>query len=243
MRPSSAASVLSLLLLPPLALASELEAGTVARTFYALRHGQSLANVQGLISSSPELALTEKHGLSAAGREQAESAAEQVVALARETGCGVAICSSDFSRAWQTACRVYNAVEQAGIPIWPAGGQPDRETLLRERWFGDLDGGPDTEYPTIWMHDAQDSAHTHFGVESVDAVRSRVHSVVERLKVEVDMASPAVHQWMVILVAHGDVLQIGQTLFAGIAGTRHRELPHLPTATLRELGIGEFPVV
>jgi broad specificity phosphatase PhoE len=245
-------------------MASELEPWPGRLTFYALRHGQSLANVAGVISSAPVVALGAAHGLSDTGREQAVRAAGAVVALARQCGCGVAVCSSDFSRAWQTACCVYDAAAAAGIFVWPAGGKPKRETQLRERWFGELDGGPDTEYPSVWAVDALDASHTHFNVESVDAVRARVRSLAARLRDEVgksgggdglagitgDASSDAEphadlgssgERWIVLLVAHGDVLQIAQTLFAGISGTRHRELPHLPTATLRRLGAAPFP--
>ena len=41
--------------------------------------------------------------------------------------------------------------------------------------------------------------------------------------------------WMVVLVAHGDVLQILQTSFARVDVRQHRSLEHLQTATLREL--------
>jgi hypothetical protein len=39
----------------------------------------------------------------------------------------------------------------------------------------------------------------------------------------------------VILVAHGDVLQILQTAFEGVDPREHRSLPHLPNAELRWL--------
>lgn len=41
--------------------------------------------------------------------------------------------------------------------------------------------------------------------------------------------------WGVILVAHGDVLQILQTAFEGVDPREHRSLPHLPNAELRWL--------
>ena len=41
--------------------------------------------------------------------------------------------------------------------------------------------------------------------------------------------------WTVLLVAHGDVLQIAQTAFARADPTQHRDLPHLETAAVREL--------
>ena len=44
-------------------------------------------------------------------------------------------------------------------------------------------------------------------------------------------------RWGVVLVAHGDVLQILQTAFsAEIEPAAHRSLPHLPNAELRSLG-------
>ena len=42
-------------------------------------------------------------------------------------------------------------------------------------------------------------------------------------------------RWLVLLVAHGDVLQILQSGFAGRDPREHRSLAHLPTATLRAL--------
>jgi broad specificity phosphatase PhoE len=40
---------------------------------------------------------------------------------------------------------------------------------------------------------------------------------------------------MVVLVSHGDVLQILQTAFEGLDPSKHRSIPHLPTAELRQL--------
>ena len=106
---------------------------------YALRHGQSLANVAGVVSSDPAVA-TREHGLSPAGEEQACAAAAAVVARAKSLRCGVAICSSDYLRARQTADLVHAAVRAAGLAVWPAEGVSLRREL-RERWFGSFDGG------------------------------------------------------------------------------------------------------
>jgi len=40
-----------------------------------------------------------------------------------------------------------------------------------------------------------------------------------------------------LLIAHGDILQILQTVFYGLPAARHRELPHLETAEVRLLEI------
>ncbi len=39
----------------------------------------------------------------------------------------------------------------------------------------------------------------------------------------------------ILLVSHGDILQILQTAFAGIRSGLHRTLPHLETAQLKRL--------
>ena len=121
--------------------------------YYALRHGQSLANVEGIISSDPAVACNH-HGLSETGLQQARRAAEAVCAEALSTGVdGVAIVSSDFKRAWQTAQAVHTAVIARGLSCVPASAVC-AETLLRERSFGTLSGGPDSRYADVWVHDA-----------------------------------------------------------------------------------------
>lgn len=198
--------------------------------YYALRHGQSLANVEGVISSDPAVACNH-HGLSETGLQQARRAAEAVCAEALSTGVdGVAIVSSDFKRAWQTAQAVHTAVIARGLSCVPASAVC-AETLLRERSFGTLSGGPDSRYADVWVHDAVSATHTEFGSEPVTSVRERAWGVVERLEAELP------GRCMVVLVAHGDVLQILQTRFACVDPRTHRSLPHLETATLRRLSL------
>jgi len=90
-------------------------------TFFALRHGQSDANVQGLIASNPRIACY-RYGLSATGQEQAKQAGHDLIQLYRNTTTthrntttttantdntnspvGIAIVSSDLLRAKETA--------------------------------------------------------------------------------------------------------------------------------------------
>ncbi|KAL1529494.1 hypothetical protein AB1Y20_000440 [Prymnesium parvum] len=212
-----------------LALAQPCLASTPLRQrYFALRHGQSLANIEGVISSNPEIATVE-HGLSEKGWLEAEAAALAVVREAIASGSGVAICCSDFRRARQTALAVRAGALAAGVRVWPEDGVHE-ETGLRERYFGDFDGKGDEGYHAVWAEDALDADHEKFNVESVSNVCRRAYEVVE--KVDSQLGS---ERWIVILVAHGDVLQILQTRFNNISPSRHRELEHLPTATLREL--------
>ena len=217
--------------LPVLLLAACASARTLRHRYYVLRHGQSMANVQGIISSDPAVACN-THGLSD-GLEQARAAAEAVCAEAAAKGLNVAIVSSDFCRAWQTAQCVADACAKAGVATWPAEGVAPDEAL-RERDFGEFNGEPVARYDDVWAEDARSAFHTRFGVESVQSVRERAAAVVERMEACAELTSDS--SWMIVLVAHGDVLQILQTAFAGVDASAHRSLPHLETATLRALG-------
>lgn len=198
-------------------------------TYYMLRHGQSLANVEGIISSSPAVA-TVKHGLSEEGRAQAQRAAEQFAELAR--GRATAIVSSDFLRAKETAQIVADrlALESLAQPLHLGAVMLDER--LRERCFGEFDGRGIEFYNRVWEEDLADGSHTLFGVESVASVASRTTSLLASLEEEL----PAEQRpWLVLLVAHGDVLQILQTTALALEPRVHRSIAHLGTAELRKV--------
>ena len=197
--------------------------------FCALRHGQSTANVAQIISSHPDVAPFQ-HGLSPLGNEQAEAAAQVIVNyyMEQDKYSGILILTSDYLRAKETAMCVGAAVLAAGLPLYDRQHCYVIETALRERWFGDWDGGSDSHYPDVWKDDAIDPSHTNHQVESVLAVMDRTTSCVVRW-------DRALTNYLIVLVAHGDVLQITQTAFAKMDGSKHRTLQHLETATLRPL--------
>ena len=89
-------------------------------TYFGLRHGQSLANVEKIICSNPEIA-TKHFGLSKKGNEQAENAGWELIEDFVNTRAycqqnqiphpmGIAICASDFLRAKETALGLVDAV-------------------------------------------------------------------------------------------------------------------------------------
>ena len=55
-----------------------------------------------------------------------------------------------------------------------------------------------------------DGFHTRWGVESTRHVQGRVETLIARLRAKLDPK-----EWIVVLVSHGDCLQIAQTTFAG----------------------------
>ncbi len=188
---------------------------------WVLRHGQSLANVAGVIVSAPGPRAIIEVGLTELGREQARQAA---LGAARDHGMGptVRLLSSDFARALQTA-EEFGSVLQAPTPLVREG--------LRERFFGRYDEGPADAYERIWVLDHERAAQID-EVEDVCAVAARVARVLTEADdlLREDPSAP------VVLVAHGDVLQIALALASGMDPYDHRQVPHLGNAELRRLG-------
>ena len=131
---------------------------------------------------------------------------------------GAAIYCSDFFRARQTA-EIFRDRLDNNIII-------EQTSFLRERFFGEFDMENHAAYEKVWIEDAQNSAHKEFSVESVDEVLTRVKSLINTLEDKHTKSN-------IILVSHGDVLQITQTIFDGIAPAFHRSLEPLQTAELR----------
>ena len=93
---------------------------------YLVRHGQSEWNARGLIQGQ-----TAHPALTATGREQARSAAEQIRAdLVPQRLAVGAITTSDLARAAQTA-----AILAAAL-----GGRQRTDPRWREQYLGDLQG-------------------------------------------------------------------------------------------------------
>jgi broad specificity phosphatase PhoE/GNAT superfamily N-acetyltransferase len=186
----------------------------LANRYAAMRHGQSKANVRGIIVSRIETDRDGDYGLSEQGRQQA-------LAAARDCGLpgDTVICSSDFARARQTAEIVREQLGAAPVMLAEA---------LRERNFGAWEGTGAVNYARVWAADAADSAHPGGDVEPAAAVLDRVTAFVAELERRYRGRD-------VLLVSHGDTLQILEAGFARIDPSRHRSLPALGTAEIRPL--------
>ncbi|KAJ3109649.1 hypothetical protein HDU97_003125 [Phlyctochytrium planicorne] len=209
--------------------------------FFALRHGESVPNIKGLIVSSPGIGTLPENGLTESGRHQASKAgaalADVLISLAANSTLPIhlSIISSDFSRALETAAIAFQVSFEALKPrhdfdrfrLYPVR----TDIRLRERFFGDFDGGPNTKYEAVWDADVQEGPFDFFRVESVDSVARRTLELVK--EVRKDAVEDVEH--VVVFVSHGDSLQILQTVFEDVSPRIHRSLPHLSTAELREL--------
>lgn len=192
-----------------------LEFDRLNNRYFAMRHGHSIANLQGIIVSHPENG-RDQFGLSELGRTQVKESLQQCDFFDAST----IIVSSDFSRARESAeiaCTLLGCV--AAISF---------DSRLRERSFGELELTSDSGYENVWGEDAVNPDSNHRGVESVNEVMSRVTSVVTEYEDQYSKAT-------ILLVSHGDALQILQTAFARMEGSAHRQLDHLHTAQIRQL--------
>jgi broad specificity phosphatase PhoE len=179
--------------------------------YYLLRHGQSTANVAGIISSARSLAYTDEHGLTELGYQQGKSAAHQLISLLRnqsKPAQKVVFVSSPFARAHQTAQACLEGLleehedelEEMGLDVSHDIVVDDR---LMERYFGRLDGEAIYTYAYVWPVDQYNVTHTAFDVESVAAVSTRLARVVQDHESTFESAH-------IVWTSHADVLQIAQ---------------------------------
>ena len=186
----------------------------LVNTFSIMRHGQSKANARGMIVSRIENDRRGDYGLTELGRQQVLSAAQ---------GCGLpkgtVICSSDFSRARQSAEVVRAYLGASEIVMAEA---------LRERCFGDWEGSPTANYAHVWAADETSAAHADDNVEPAAAVLDRTTAFIVGLERRYSGRN-------ILLVSHGDTLQILQAGFLRMDPSGHRSLPHLEMAEIRQL--------
>ncbi len=175
-----------------------------------MRHGESEANIAGIIVSDPESGCN-GFGLTDKGREQVEKSIRQFSVQKLK-----AIITSDFLRARQTAEIAANILQLTTLNV---------NTGLRERWFGEWEGKADIHYEDVWMHDEQPDEVGYKQVENVESVLQRGLGVINQLEKQYENAS-------LLLVSHGDMLQILRTAFEGLAASKHRQLPHHQTAEI-----------
>ena len=182
--------------------------------YYALRHGRSEANEAGRIISHPDEG-TKRWGLTAQGRRQVEEGVSRS-RLGEET----LIITSDFVRARETAAVASRILNCAA---------PREDARLRERFFGAYDGKEDSNYALVWKEDEKDGDNKKEGVESPREVTARIASLIDDLESRFSDRD-------IILVSHGDALQLGQAWFEGKDPRNHRSLTHLETGEVRRLG-------
>jgi broad specificity phosphatase PhoE len=188
--------------------------GSLRNRYFIMRHGQSKANLLKVIVSCPENDRNGDYGLSALGREQALKSA-----IASGLPADTVIFSSDFSRARETAKIVREFLGAPEVIVTAA---------LRERRFGDWEGTDTANYREVWAADETNGGHREHDVEPASAVLDRVTAFVAGLERHYAGRD-------ILLVSHGDTLQILQAGFQGIEPAAHRSIAHLETAEIRHV--------
>lgn len=156
--------------------------------YYILRHGESEANVQGIIASSPKTAI-EKYDLTEMGRKQVIQAFSKTpIGFSEKT----ILISSDFLRTRHTAETVGEILKIQTI---------EYNILLRERDFGELEGKHHSHYGRVWEKDKLTPDNKEWSIESPREVLARSIKLLDELEKKYEGEQ-------IILVGHGDPLQI-----------------------------------
>ncbi|MFV2033236.1 MAG: histidine phosphatase family protein [Gammaproteobacteria bacterium] len=190
----------------------------LSNRYFAMRHGHSIANLQGIIVSQSKNGLKD-YGLSEKGEAQVKKSVQKDFRLDSDT----LIISSDFKRARESAEIVHRILE-CKIPVC-------FDIRLRERRFGELELSSDSGYTRVWKADEINPENRTEGVESANQVMERVTAVVCAYEKKITNAT-------LLIVSHGDALQLLQTAFSKQSASRHRYQQHLDTAEIRRLNIG-----
>ncbi|XP_047940614.1 metal-independent phosphoserine phosphatase [Salvia hispanica] len=173
-------------------------------SYWILRHGKSIPNQTGVIVSSLENGVLEDYQLASDGVDQARAAGELFLKELRENNIGlenVRICYSPFSRTTHTAKVVASVLD---IPLEPPQCKVVHD--LRERFFGSsFELKSHDKYSEIWDLDAKDPFLQPEGGESVADVVTRLTSALTLIESEFEGCT-------VLIVSHGDPLQILQTV-------------------------------
>mmetsp|Transcript_6873 Transcript_6873/g.15014 ORF Transcript_6873/g.15014 Transcript_6873/m.15014 type:complete len:349 (+) Transcript_6873:150-1196(+) len=230
--------------------------------YYLLRHGQSTANVEGIISSARSLAGSSEHGLTPLGQEQGTKSAGSLVDLIAddlllENGDGasfgsigkstkkVYFYSSPFARAEETALKCLEGMRETGEvvkKIEELGLDVQDDVILvdglMERFFGRLDGKELATYAYVWPVDMFMPTHTAFDVESVAAVSTRIRSTL----LDIDSRYPEGGNH-IVLTSHADVLQITQCYAAGLENVGMFSQYRFGNGEVRKMGrdVGSLP--
>jgi len=188
--------------------------------YFGLRHGFSEANAIDLVVSHPDHGLG-KWGLSELGRAQVTSSVE----AAAQDGLldeSTEIHTSDFLRARESSDIAQRVLGASYVYL---------EKGLRERDFGKLELTCLDLYREIWQEDSINPNRGIWGVESATSVMKRTTELVAHLE-------RACRDKTILLVSHGDTLQILQCGFDGLPARAHKDVQPFKAGEIRELRLG-----
>lgn len=176
----------------------------LGNTYFGLRHGESQANAASEIAWDPARAVA-GFGLTPAGREGVERGLR-----AADLPRAPLIVSSDLRRARETAEIARAVLEAPPVRLDPR---------LRERVFGQGEGGTNLLYDVVWAEDPLDPSRSRWCTEPVADLAARIMALLRELETEARGRT-------VLLVAHGDPLQVLRAVLSGHGPGAHRHSDH-----------------
>jgi broad specificity phosphatase PhoE len=163
--------------------------------YFILRHGESVANKERIIVSSPKDGL-KGYGLTDLGKKRVK---KEVTKLHKNKLLDekTIIISSDFLRTKETA-RIAKDILKTGSIIF--------SQKLRERDFGKYDKTNVDDYLKVYGTNKDKITKN---IESPEKIEDRVTSVVKEVEMKYKDKN-------ILIVSHGDVLQILEAIFKKI---------------------------
>jgi len=182
--------------------------------YFILRHGQSKANIKDIFCGDPEVGKV-KYGLTKIGEQQVKDSVNSWLFKDAET----IIYSSPFKRTMETANIAKSICKVTEFHI---------SDKLVERKFSELEGLQTSRYREVWGMDKTNNDNDYLGAETVNQVLDRTTSLIIDLEKTHNNKN-------ILLVGHGDPLQILNHAFHRPKIVDRTSLPSLYNANLREL--------
>ena len=190
--------------------------------YYAMRHGQSEANVLGVAVGDPRRGVR-GFGLTEVGRQQAVVSAAEFKENYTPSANGTEIVSSDFLRTRETAELLSKQLGNT-TPV-------RLSERLRERSFGELEGMEHRHMAVLLEREGLARLIERYGCEPAASVQSRVVSIIRDLEQEN-------RDKTLILVSHADPIQFLMAVFAGLDMNDQERILPLNCAEIAELKLG-----
>ena len=190
--------------------------------YFAMRHGESEANVSGILVGDPQRGV-EGFGLTEWGRRQAADAATAFKASYAPGPGEAEIVASDFRRTRETAAILARTLGDA-VPVRLKEG-------LRERFFGELEGTDHRRLAALREREGVEALISRYRCEPTESVHDRVVKVIRNLEQEK-------RERTVILVSHADPIQVLMLAFAGRDLREYERVVPLDYAEIAELSPG-----
>ncbi|XP_021609802.1 uncharacterized protein LOC110613140 isoform X2 [Manihot esculenta] len=155
--------------------------------YWILRHGKSIPNERGLIVSSLENGVLSQYQLASEGVEQAQLAGELFVKQLEERNIPLESVRICYSPFARTSHTAKVVASVLNLPF----------------------EGPQCKYPEIWALDEKDPFMQPEGGESANDVATRLATAMATMESEFQGCA-------VLIVSHGDPLQILQTILNAV---------------------------